>query len=224
MNPLDMFRNAPLMAAGLALGIGADHQSAARLSLHARTQLAFAIERGRYAQLHATLVSSLAWAIGLEYGFKTPEFAVAFVFAGIVIYDATGVRRAAGQHARVINRMIDDLAAGHPLKEEELKEASRSHPAPSFCRHVVRNFCRLSFLVMAESARVINFKLQKSQNPKIPTSNFQLPTSNLQSLISNHNETSFFLQHWHPRHPSRRRHRCVTRACSTDLSHLYIWL
>jgi acid phosphatase family membrane protein YuiD len=40
----------------------------------------------------------------------------------IVIYDAIGVRRHAGDHARVLNLMIDELLTGHPLAEKELKE------------------------------------------------------------------------------------------------------
>jgi len=60
--------------------------------------------------------------VGLQEGFNTPAFAVAFVVAMIVVYDATGVRRAAGDHARVINLMIDELLTGHPLAEKELKE------------------------------------------------------------------------------------------------------
>jgi acid phosphatase family membrane protein YuiD len=80
------------------------------------------LSAGGMPSSHAALVAGLAWTIGLENGFGSSVFAVAAVFAMIVIYDATGVRRAAGEHARVINRMIEDLATGHPLKEEELKE------------------------------------------------------------------------------------------------------
>ena len=40
----------------------------------------------------------------------------------IVIYDATGIRRQAGKHAEIINAMINDLASGHPLREEQLRE------------------------------------------------------------------------------------------------------
>jgi len=132
MNPLDMFRNAPLLAAALAWGLAQiikvplDYLYTRELNWH------LLLSAGGMPSSHATLVSGLAWTIGLEYGFKSPEFAVAFVFAGIVIYDATGVRRAAGQHARVINRMIDDLAAGHPLKEEELKELLGHTPRQVF--------------------------------------------------------------------------------------------
>ena len=71
---------------------------------------------------HSALVAGLAWGFGLHSGFVTNEFAVAVVLAMIVIYDATGIRRAAGEQARVINRLLRELAAGHPPKEEELRE------------------------------------------------------------------------------------------------------
>lgn len=72
---------------------------------------------------HSALVTAAAITIGLQDGFNSTAFTIAFVVAMIVIYDATGVRRAAGNNARVINRMIDDLIAhGHPLREEQLRE------------------------------------------------------------------------------------------------------
>jgi acid phosphatase family membrane protein YuiD len=71
---------------------------------------------------HSALVASTAHAIGLHVGFDSPLFALAVVVAVVVIYDATGIRRQAGIHAEIINSMINDLAAGHPLKEEQLRE------------------------------------------------------------------------------------------------------
>ena len=47
---------------------------------------------------------------------------IAFTLAIVVIYDATGIRRQAGKHATLINAMIQDLASGHPLKQELLRE------------------------------------------------------------------------------------------------------
>jgi len=49
-------------------------------------------------------------------------FALSLAVAIIVIYDATGIRRQAGQHAEIINAMIRDLAHGHPLKQQQLRE------------------------------------------------------------------------------------------------------
>lgn len=71
---------------------------------------------------HSALVTATAHAIGLHTGFDSPLFALALVVAIVVIYDATGIRRQAGIHAEIINTMIDELAHGHPLKGEELRE------------------------------------------------------------------------------------------------------
>jgi acid phosphatase family membrane protein YuiD len=71
---------------------------------------------------HSALVTGTAHAIGLYQGFGSPLFALSVAIAMVVIYDATGIRRQAGKHAELINAMIDDLASGHPLKEETLRE------------------------------------------------------------------------------------------------------
>lgn len=71
---------------------------------------------------HSALVTGIAHATALYVGFGTPIFALSVAVAMVVIYDATGIRRQAGKHAELINAMIDDLASGHPLKEETLRE------------------------------------------------------------------------------------------------------
>ena len=71
---------------------------------------------------HSALVAGVAHGTGLYAGFDSAIFAVAFTLAVVVIYDATGIRRQAGKHARMLNAIIEDMAAGHPLKEEQLLE------------------------------------------------------------------------------------------------------
>ncbi len=71
---------------------------------------------------HSALVTSLAVAMGIEYGFGSPLFAISTVLAMIVMYDARGVRQESGQHARVINHIVRELFSGHALSERELKE------------------------------------------------------------------------------------------------------
>ncbi len=80
------------------------------------------LEPGGMPSSHSALVTAAAHAIGLWVGFGSPLYALAFGLCIIVIYDATGIRRQAGMHAEVINRMIQDLATGHPLKSQELRE------------------------------------------------------------------------------------------------------
>jgi len=61
---------------------------------------------------HAALVAAAAHTVGLQQGFDSPLFGLAVVLAMIVVYDATGVRRAAGEHAARINRMLDEWQHG----------------------------------------------------------------------------------------------------------------
>jgi acid phosphatase family membrane protein YuiD len=80
------------------------------------------LRAGGMPSSHSALVAGTAHAIGLFVGFDTALFALAIAVAIIVIYDATGIRRQAGIHATIINAMVRDLASGHPLQEEQLRE------------------------------------------------------------------------------------------------------
>ena len=72
---------------------------------------------------HSAGVVGLSTAVGLIKGFISVEFAIALGYAFIVMYDAAGVRRAAGKQAACLNKIImdvykQDLAeAGGKLKE-----------------------------------------------------------------------------------------------------------
>ncbi len=72
---------------------------------------------------HSALVVSLTTVIGRLQGIQTPLFALALIFSSVVMYDATGVRRAAGQQAMILNRLLDDLFIAHQgLRQERLRE------------------------------------------------------------------------------------------------------
>ena len=71
---------------------------------------------------HTALVVATAVSSGFTVGFDSPFFAIAFVMSGIVMYDAAGVRRHAGRHARALNRIIFEMKAEHPLKKLRFKE------------------------------------------------------------------------------------------------------
>ena len=72
---------------------------------------------------HAAGVMGLSTAVGLIKGFDSIVFAIALGYAFIVMYDAAGVRRAAGKQAACLNRIIMDIykqdlqEAGGKLKE-----------------------------------------------------------------------------------------------------------
>ncbi len=127
-----IFQNAPLVAAAAAWVLAQLIKVPLNYLFTREIDWSLLLSAGGMPSSHAALVTALAWTIGLQHGFDSAAFAVAFILAAVVIYDATGVRRAAGQHARVINRMIADLVEGHPLKEEELKELLGHTPRQVF--------------------------------------------------------------------------------------------
>ena len=72
---------------------------------------------------HTAFVTSLAVSVASVKGFDSVEFAISFAVAMVVMYDASGVRRAAGQQARILNKLVYEWRR-HDLTfvEEQLKE------------------------------------------------------------------------------------------------------
>lgn len=71
---------------------------------------------------HTALVLAMATGVGKYRGWESIDFAVAAVLAAVVMYDAAGVRRAAGRQAEVLNQIISDIYSGTQITHESLKE------------------------------------------------------------------------------------------------------
>ena len=67
------------------------------------------LESGGMPSSHSAMVTALATGVGLTAGLDSVAFAMALVFAMIVMYDATGIRRAAGQQAELLNDLVEEL-------------------------------------------------------------------------------------------------------------------
>lgn len=81
------------------------------------------VETGGMPSAHSALVAALATGVGQTAGWASSEFAIAVVFAVIVMYDAAGVRQAAGKQARILNQIIDEFfQEDHHFNEDRLKE------------------------------------------------------------------------------------------------------
>jgi uncharacterized protein len=90
---------------------------------HGKVTFRTLVETGGMPSAHSALVTSLATGIGQTIGWASGEFAIAFVFAIIVMYDAAGVRQAAGKQARILNQIVDELFQEHAtFNEDRLKE------------------------------------------------------------------------------------------------------
>jgi len=107
---MSLLANTPLVAAFTATLIA----QLFKLSLVLATERRWAPERlletGGMPSSHSAAVAALATSLGMIYGLGHPYFAIAVVFATIVMYDATGIRRAAGEHAELLNDLVEELS------------------------------------------------------------------------------------------------------------------
>ena len=79
---------------------------------------------------HSALTASIAVAMARKLGWSSPIFGLALAFATIVMYDAMGVRRAAGEQAKVLNKMMFELpnfpfVFGKELKKDKNKDTEK---------------------------------------------------------------------------------------------------
>lgn len=82
------------------------------------------IGSGGMPSSHSATVCALATATGIQCGGASIEFALAAIFAIVVMYDAMGVRHETGKQAKLLNEMIEAFALmGKNMNfEETLKE------------------------------------------------------------------------------------------------------
>ncbi|GCE46814.1 hypothetical protein EI42_00334 [Thermosporothrix hazakensis] len=117
-----LFDNRVLWAAVLAWAIAQISKTIYEVIRERRLLLGRLVSSGGMPSSHSALVTGLATATARIVGIGSPEFAIAAVLAGIVMYDAAGVRRAVSIQARILNQMIDEAFQGRPFAEKRLRE------------------------------------------------------------------------------------------------------
>ena len=117
---VQLLDNGPLAWGLAACGLAQLSRLLIELVVHRRWRPAVLIETGGMPSSHSALVTGTAACIGLEQGFDAPLFALAAAVAFVVMYDASGVRRAAGFTAARLNELPDSLWPDPP--EKPLKE------------------------------------------------------------------------------------------------------
>lgn len=99
------------------------------------------ITTGGMPSSHSAAVSSLATVIGIRSGLQSQVFALAVIFAVIVMYDAAGIRRHAGEQAIAINNLEAKIgkyierphpSAAHEFYQKKLKEMLGHRPIEVF--------------------------------------------------------------------------------------------
>ena len=87
-----------------------------------RLNLRVLAETGGMPSSHSAIVMGLTAAIGKYAGPTSAAFAIALIFSFVVMYDAAGLRRAAGRQAEILNRLVEDLVHMRGVQEERLRE------------------------------------------------------------------------------------------------------
>ncbi|HET7421747.1 MAG TPA: divergent PAP2 family protein [Candidatus Dormibacteraeota bacterium] len=87
-----------------------------------RLNLRVLAETGGMPSSHAAIVAGLTTAVGKYSGPASADFAIALIFTFVVMYDAAGLRRAAGRQAEVLNRLVEDLVHMRGVQEARLRE------------------------------------------------------------------------------------------------------
>lgn len=96
-----------------------------------------AVEPGGMPSAHSAGVASLATYTAMKKGLDSVEFAISALYGLVVMYDAMGIRRRAGEIAMEVNELdqkVEELANGHPgvyheKRERELEEKLGHMPA-----------------------------------------------------------------------------------------------
>jgi acid phosphatase family membrane protein YuiD len=110
-----------LKAFWCALIVGLLIQCYKGISQYARTgrwNLRRFVETGGMPSSHSAAVAALSTSVGLETGFRSVLFGATLYFSLVVMYDAAGLRRAAGRQAVILNRLIDEHFK-HPERETQ---------------------------------------------------------------------------------------------------------
>ena len=109
---------APLVAWGIAQVTKVTLTSVRQRRLNLRVLA----ETGGMPSSHSAIVMGLTAAVGKYSGVGSADFAIALIFSFVVMYDAAGLRRAAGRQAEVLNRLVEDLVHMRGVQEQRLRE------------------------------------------------------------------------------------------------------
>lgn len=95
------------------------------------------IGAGGMPSAHSAIVMVLTTLVGREQGFDSSIFAICLIFSGVVMYDAAGVRRAAGKQAALLNKIVDTPGLTGLQVQERLVEVLGHTPVQVFIGAII---------------------------------------------------------------------------------------
>ncbi len=106
---MELFTNFPLWAALISIFFAQFIKVPIQFIATKKWSWELLTSTGGMPSSHSAAVTALSTGIAFEEGMQSSVFALSTVFAIIVMFDATGVRREAGEQATVLNQLIADF-------------------------------------------------------------------------------------------------------------------
>jgi acid phosphatase family membrane protein YuiD len=148
MSPLSQLASNRVLWAAFAAWLAAQLIKTIRALVHTRRiDLSYMTASGGMPSSHSALVVGLATGVARIDGLESTAFALAAVLAGVVMYDAAGVRLAVSKQARILNLMLDDFFHERGISEQRLHELIGHTPVQVFAGALVGIIFGLLFTI-----------------------------------------------------------------------------
>ncbi|MFN8522163.1 MAG: divergent PAP2 family protein [Chloroflexota bacterium] len=118
----EILNNNALIVSALAWALAQISKLLIVLLRERRLEIWFLTSAGGMPSSHSALVVALATRVAMESGISSNSFAVAAIFASVVLYDAAGIRRAVSIQASILNRMLTEVREYQRFSEQRLLE------------------------------------------------------------------------------------------------------
>ena len=133
-----LIENRPLIISATSWLVAGILKMFVELRVNKKLSLSRIVGAGGMPSSHTSTVVALAISIGYYQGLASAEFALAMIFAIIVIHDAVGVRLETGKQAKVLNTMMFESEAFKDLDfEKQLKEYVGHTPSQALVGAIV---------------------------------------------------------------------------------------
>ncbi len=124
--------NPPLVLALIAMVTAQAFKFVVSWIQYRRPDFTRLVGTGGMPSSHAATVTALSTSVGIESGWGSTIFGATVFFSLVIMYDATGIRRAAGRQAQILNLMLEELKDYHKLEPIRLKELLGHTPMEVF--------------------------------------------------------------------------------------------
>ena len=134
---MDILFNFPLVAALTAIFFAQFIKVPIHYIAFRKMDWSLLTSTGGMPSSHSAAVVALVVAVAIETGMDSPVFAVATMFAIITMFDATGVRRQAGEHAVVLNQLVTEfnLLVNQVKNWQKQEEKQKQHQLKELLGH-----------------------------------------------------------------------------------------